>query len=130
MYAPAQGTISLTDAQDVNVPAGEDVFVARNGALGFSRAHGDWYPDGAIGVPFKTTFNSICNVLGQFSFSGDGSTDWLACPVAEEGPWQVFAAIEGLDDGNVPGGCVDECIGFEALTVEYVRTEPAAFQYE
>jgi len=51
---------------------------------------------------------------------------------AGEGPWQVFAAIEGLrdGDGDVPGGCVDECVGFEALTVEYNRTGAAAFQYE
>jgi len=67
-------------------------------------------------------------VLGQFSFSGNGSTGWLACPVAEEGPWQVFAAVEWLDDGDVLGACVNECIRFEALTAEYNRMEPAAFQ--
>ena len=80
--------------------------------------------------PFNATFNRIGHVLGQFSFSGNESTGWLACPIAEEGPWQVFAAIEGLNDVDVPGGCVGECIGFEAFTAEYNRTEPAAFQYE
>lgn len=104
--APTQRKISLIDSQDVNVPGGQDIFVARNGALGFSRAHGNYLPDGATGGPFKATFNSIGRVLGQFTFSGNGSSGWLACPIAEEGPWQVFTAIEGLDDGDVPGGCV------------------------
>lgn len=123
-------SITLSNSQNVNVPAGQDVFVARNGALGFSRAHGDWYPDGATGGPFKATFDTVGSVLGQLSFSGNGSTGWLACPVAEEGPWQILAAVEGLKDGAVPGGCVYERIGFDALTAEYNSTEPAAFQYE
>lgn len=122
--------MALRNSQKVYVPGGQDIFVARNGALGFSRAHGDYYPDGATGGPFKATFDTVGSVLGQFSFSGNGSTGWLACPVAVEGPWQVFAAVEGLKDGDVPGGCVDECIRFDALTAKYNASVPAAFQYE
>lgn len=116
--------------QDTSGPAGQDVFIASNGAFGFSQAHGVYYPDGAIEGPFNATFNTIGGILGQFTYGGNGSMVWLACPIAEEGPWQVFAAINGLKDGDVPGGCVDECIGFDALTVEYISTTRAAFEYE
>ena len=48
---------------------------------------------------------------------------------AIEGPWQVFAAIEALEDGDVPGGCLEECIEFGSLTSVYDVSEPAAFVY-
>ena len=73
---------------------------------------------------------TIAGVIGQFAFTGNGSTGWLACPIGAEGPWQVFTGIERLEDGDVPGGCVDDCIGFDALTIEYNNTKAAAFQYE
>ena len=76
------------------------------------------------------TLDTNSGSLGQFIFTGNGSTEWLACPIGENGPWQIFAAIEGLEDADVPGGCVEECIFFGALTPVYPASEPAAFQYE
>ncbi|KAL8792223.1 MAG: hypothetical protein Q9195_005179 [Heterodermia aff. obscurata] len=128
-----QGNITALDyggygaALNSQVPAGQAVFVASNGALGFTRPHGLYYPDGAFTGPFNL---DITDSFGLFTFTGDGSTGWLACPIREQGPWQVFAAIEGLGDGDVPGGCVEECIGFSALTSVYDSEEPAVFQYE
>ena len=61
---------------------------------------------------------------------GNSSTGWLACPVGEEGPWQVSAAIEGLEDEDVLGGCGEQCIGFSALISVNDGSKPAAFVYE
>ena len=38
-----------------------------------------------------------------FIFSETTSKGWLACPVAKNGPWQVFAFIKGANDT----GCLD-----------------------
>ena len=47
----------------------------------------------------------------------------LACPVdddTEDGPWQIFANLKGIDFS-------DDCLGFDALTSN--MTKPDAWQY-
>lgn len=45
--------------------------------------------------------------------------DWLACPTSPQGPWQVFAALKGLKDRDVPGGSVEGCLEMFIATDDY-----------
>lgn len=124
--------MDLTNAigKDTEVPGGQEIYVAPNGALGFTQAHSASYPPGSALQTFNATIGTINGVLGQFTFEGLGATGFLACPVNANGtgPYQVFADVKGLSDKDVPGGCKDECLGFDALTAPYNGTA-AAWQY-
>ena len=75
--------------------------------------------------------------MGELDYVGDGDDDaverwpFYACPTgaAGPGPYQVFVGVEGLSNEGVPGGCLDECLGFGAVTSRSEVTGPAAWQY-
>ncbi|KAL8729337.1 MAG: hypothetical protein Q9166_004834 [cf. Caloplaca sp. 2 TL-2023] len=68
--------------------------------------------------------------IAAFVFSGVGkASGYLACPIAEKGPWQVFADLASIKDSWVPSGDVSDCIGFDALATNYTSPLPAAYQY-
>ncbi len=103
------------------------VYVASNGRLGFTQAHSSIVPVGAALSPFTLTPGSS---FGSFGFSGLGATGFLACPTKNgTAPWQIFANVKGLKDKDVPGGCVKDCLGFDALAPNYTASGPAAWQY-
>ncbi|KAI4128066.1 MAG: hypothetical protein LQ341_006716 [Variospora aurantia] len=63
-------------------------------------------------------------------YSGVGkATEYTACPITPEGPWQVFVTIPEIYDFPVPGGDVTDCIGIDALATDYTGPTPAAYQY-
>lgn len=65
----------------------------------------------------------------MFGFTGLGATGFVACPLTNgSAPWQIFAAVPGLDDKGVPGGNVSACLGFDALAETYSEG-PAAWEY-
>ncbi|MCJ1426358.1 hypothetical protein MMC29_004261 [Sticta canariensis] len=113
---------------DVAVPGGQQIYVEPTGALGFTQAHSVNYPPGSTFEGFTLTPGSP---FGSLGFSGLGATGFLACPAdgSGAGPYKVFADVEGLKDGNTPGGSVQACIGFDALAVEYTGSGSAAWQY-
>ncbi|KAL9595215.1 MAG: hypothetical protein Q9219_006581 [cf. Caloplaca sp. 3 TL-2023] len=113
---------------DSQVPGGQLIYVAPSGALGFTQAHSAAFPTGSALQIFNATSAQSNGSLGVFTFEGLGATGFLACPVAADGPYQVFADVDGLSDQDVPGGCKDECLGFGALTAPY-GDGPAAWQY-
>ncbi len=97
------------------------------GRLGFTQAHSGYVPAGAALGPFTVTPGPS---FGTFSFSGLGATGFLACPTKNgTAPWQIFANVKGLNDTDVPGGCVKDCLGFAALAPNYSAGRPAAWQY-
>lgn len=119
------------------VPGGQRIYVAPTGALSFTTAHSAYIPPGSAvetfeatpGLPYNVT-TGFGGAIGRFIFKGLGGTWFLACPVNRNGtgPYQVFADLDGLSDEDVPGGCVDKCWGFNALTAPY-KPETAVWQY-
>ncbi|KAI4166452.1 MAG: hypothetical protein LQ343_008040 [Gyalolechia ehrenbergii] len=101
------------------VPGGQQIYVAPNGALKYTIAHSSSYPTGSALMTFNATLGGSDGSLGHFTFEGLGATGFVACPVTADGPYQVFADVEGLSDKDVPGGRKDECLGFSALTAPY-----------
>ncbi|KAL8644213.1 MAG: hypothetical protein Q9210_007366 [Variospora velana] len=68
--------------------------------------------------------------VSAFIYSGVGkASGYLACPIAPEGPWQVFAEVRWILDSYVPGGDKSQCIGIDALATNYTSPTPAAYQY-
>ncbi|KAL8748300.1 MAG: hypothetical protein Q9184_007415 [Pyrenodesmia sp. 2 TL-2023] len=119
------------------VPGGQRIYVAPSGALSFTTAHSAYIPPGSAVEPFKATAGLPYNAttgssgaIGRFTFRGLGATGFLACPVNRNrtGPYQVFADVDGLSDEDVPGGCVDKCWRFNALTAPS-RPKNAVWQY-
>ncbi|KAL8832466.1 MAG: hypothetical protein Q9170_004877 [Blastenia crenularia] len=104
---------------DTVVPGGQEIYVAPTGALSFTIAHSGSYPPGSALQTFNATEGGSDGSLGVFTFTGLGATGFIACPATPEGPYQVFADIEGLKDEDVPGGHKDACLGFGALVAPY-----------
>ncbi|KAL8865251.1 MAG: hypothetical protein Q9174_006987 [Haloplaca sp. 1 TL-2023] len=110
------------------VPGGQSIYVAPNGALGFTQAHSASYPPGSVFQKFTATEGTINGALGQFSFEGLGATGFIACPVSKgKGPYQVYANVKGMKDSDVPSGCKNDCLGFNALTAP---SDEVTWQYQ
>lgn len=110
--------------QDVSVPGGQQIYVQRTGALGFTQAH-------SAETPSESTFQGFTLTPGSPFASLGLSTGFLACPAdaSGAGPYQIFAAVKGLKDEDTPGGSVRDCIAFDALAVEYTGEGSGAWQY-
>ncbi|MCJ1379114.1 hypothetical protein MMC17_002214 [Xylographa soralifera] len=62
-------------ALDVEVPGGQQVYVAPNGALSFTQAHSISYPPGS-------QFGGFGGNGGEFVYAGaNGTAGWITCPV-------------------------------------------------
>ncbi|KAL9066530.1 MAG: hypothetical protein Q9161_007505 [Pseudevernia consocians] len=110
-------TASYCPADYTEVPGGQVVYVLPTGALSFTLAHAEGQPEENNGTTTGFSFTpGTDDALGVFSFTGLGSTGFLACP-AKNGtkPWQIFADIKGIENRDVPGGNVSACLGFDAL---------------
>ena len=111
--------------QDVEVPAGQSVYVNNDGALKYTVAHSNVIPQGAKVKSFALFRGPQYNF---FTFSGVGkASGFLACPVNET-VYQVFANLPSLADENVPEKNVSACIGFDAWASNY--NGYSAWQYE
>lgn len=101
--------------QAVEVPGGQQIYVAANGALTYTSPHSHAIPPGAaLGTFTYTAPAAAGNGLGHFGFTGLGATGFVACPVGTNtvgSPWQVFADVQGGEWGR--------CIGFDGLASEY-----------
>lgn len=63
------------------------------------------------------------------TYSGVGkATGYLACPIAPDGPWQVFAEVRWFKKEDLPLPDTP-CIGIDALAAVYTSPTPAAYQY-
>ncbi|KAL8784422.1 MAG: hypothetical protein Q9195_009050 [Heterodermia aff. obscurata] len=131
----SQGSKSDFLGLDTEVPGGQSVYVNPKGALSFTVAHSAATPAGSTYESFKATVKNSASTLGDLKYNGTDS--FVACPTTgkkgqRKGPYQVFVDVNNsLKDKDVPGGCVDECIGFLAATVKLdSKDSPAAWQYE
>lgn len=98
----------------VGVPGGQLVYVAEDGALGFTQAHTGMLPPGNTNVTGFTVAEG--DGLGGLSW-GEG---FVACPT-DAGPWKIYAQ---RPDTPLPS---EECLGFSMVTSD--AEEIAAFQY-
>ncbi|KAL8910601.1 MAG: hypothetical protein Q9172_007813 [Xanthocarpia lactea] len=116
---------------DAQVNQTQAIYIGPHGQLRFSLPGGE-LEEGSENATFTLQPNPIPAPPGiaAFVFSGVGrATGYLACPIAEKGPWQVFAGLGGIKDSWVPGGDVSNCIGIDALATNYTSPVPAAYQY-
>ncbi|KGO49115.1 hypothetical protein PEXP_011640 [Penicillium expansum] len=122
---------------DVAVPGGQAIYVDNKGALRFTSPHSAYEPTGSSDGPFEYTPGSS---FGHWSFKGHGASGFMACPTtnatisyrrsrrgaAAAPKWQVYAALK---NATVPTGKVEDCLGFDALTVSVNTTTPVAWEY-
>ncbi|PWY72284.1 hypothetical protein BO70DRAFT_342180 [Aspergillus heteromorphus CBS 117.55] len=105
-------------ALSVSVPGGQQIYVTSKGALAFTQPHSAYIPPGSSTGPF---YYSAGDPTGTWSFDGG----FMACPIgggagsssagaSSSGSWQVFA---NWSNATVPGGDVNACLGFQAVTV-------------
>ena len=128
--------------QNAAVPDGQYVYVAKDGALSFTKPGN---ADDVAAMAFPRGFGyDVDNGTALFTFDGTLSKGWLACEGAvgavrgeegvvegavmgdegavkgngqrkgERGPWRVVADVKGMD-GDADG---EGCVGFEARGVE------------
>jgi len=100
----------------VVVPGGQQVYVAKDGALGYTQAHSAAIPTGATLTGFSRDAPSGGNSFGYLHFD----TGFVACPAGEGQGYQVFGQVADATFGS-------ECLGFDALTV--ATAQPGAWQY-
>lgn len=107
------------------VPGGQQVYVdPATGAVGFTQAHNAQMPENARVKGWKYTAPEGDAAFGHLT----RPRGFLACSVtgdAEEGPWQVYVAVDNFDK---PEG---ECLGFSALAVTGPKKgkQAGAWQY-
>ena len=103
----------------VEVPSGQQVYVAKDGALSFREPHSSEFPAGAITKGFRYTDNPDHEVDSWTHRKG-----LIACPVDGTGyPYQVFVKVDGFN------GDMDNCIGLGGGATPY-RKGFGAFQYD
>ncbi|KAJ5889623.1 hypothetical protein N7504_010433 [Penicillium tannophilum] len=128
--------------QDVVVPGGQSIYVAPSGALSFTTPHSGYIPAGSSQGPFVYTPGASGNPLGTWTYTGQGASGFMACPVpasntgsaaarraaaAAPPTWQVYAAQQ---NATVPTGNVTDCLGFDALAVGMnVTSNSLAWEY-
>ncbi|KAL8903244.1 MAG: hypothetical protein Q9207_004055 [Kuettlingeria erythrocarpa] len=116
---------------DVAVKGGQAIYLGPRAQLRFNNAGVPLAAD-AIKMEFALSVNPIppAPEVSAFIYSGVGkASGYLACPVAPGGPWQVFADLASIEDSWVPSGDVSDCIGFDALAMNYTSPTPAAYEY-
>ncbi|RHZ56587.1 IgE-binding protein [Aspergillus thermomutatus] len=121
-------TVLYTNALDVSVPGGQQIYVDPSGAVKFTTAHSAYMPPGSAVGGFSYTSGEP---IGHWSFNGLGATGFMACPTQGDAPapYQVFAA---MSNATVPTGNVADCLGFDAAAVAWTAPEgqtSAAWQY-
>ncbi|KAB8446235.1 hypothetical protein FH972_025217 [Carpinus fangiana] len=107
------GSLSL----DVNVPGGQQIFVAPDGKLSYTQAHSANIPTGSVLTPFTYTHGAGNGSTGTLEGPGKG---FYACPSETAGEYFIAAAIS--DDLNFDG-----CTGIGLATAD--DTKPVAWQY-
>lgn len=84
---------------NVEVPGGQQVFVAPDGSVGYTAAHSHAIPDGGITAGFAYTPPAEPNTVGELT----GPAGFVACPTGDAGVFQVKTAIDGADTAGCTG---------------------------
>lgn len=80
-------------------------------------------PNGSVPCPF-TYYKGPGAPLGLLSTRAFGADGLMACPTDGDA-WQVFA---NLQNATVPQGNVSQCLGFDAVALDFPELY-AAWQY-
>jgi hypothetical protein len=107
VFAGGHDTLGLS----VQVPGGQQVYVQKNGAVGYTQAHSASIPEGATVTGWTKTEGKT---FGQLSFK-DGL---IFCP--EGSAYKLYAQVPGVSFAST-------CLGGNLLTVN--GTAPGAWQY-
>ncbi|OCK85150.1 hypothetical protein K432DRAFT_278362, partial [Lepidopterella palustris CBS 459.81] len=97
---------------DVEVPAGQQVYIGPDGAMAFTQAHSATLPEGAITTGWVRSEGPS---FGYLSWTNG----LIACPVEGKG-YQIFGNVAGVE---FPDGC----LGFDTLTEN--STHIGAWEY-
>ncbi|OOF91230.1 hypothetical protein ASPCADRAFT_134635 [Aspergillus carbonarius ITEM 5010] len=137
----------------VAVPGGQQIYILPSGALTFTPPHSAYIPSGSVTGPFTYTPGTpfghwnytsgfmACPVRGNTTTSssvsvrptptptrplGTGSVTPSPTPGSGGGRWQVYASWR---NASVPGGRVDECLGFDPMAYVWRGGNVAAWEY-
>ncbi|KAF2088676.1 hypothetical protein K490DRAFT_73039 [Saccharata proteae CBS 121410] len=110
VFSGGDDTLSM----DVEVPGGQQVYIAPSGALTFTAPHSASMPEGSISNGFTLSEGTS---FGYLSWTNG----FVACPSANgSAPYQVFGAIPSLNTSS--------CLGFDFLASN--ATGVGAWEYE
>lgn len=112
----------------VEVPGGQQLYVAPDGSLDYSVAHTAVTDPAFVTCPFNFTATPDSVFNGTITTTAYGATGFMACPTnSSDLAWQVFADIS---DAVVPTN-ISDCIGFEAevLALSWPAGEYGAWEY-
>ena len=99
--------------QNVEVPGGQQIYVAPNGAVSFTQAHSGLAPTGSIFAGFSVEDD------GGLTFAGG---DFLSCPPVDQTQnYQLYAAAIATPS--------DDCISIRLLTAATTTDDFGAWQY-
>lgn len=103
----------MSTCQNVEVPGGQQVYVAPNGAVSYTQAHSAYAPPGSE--------------FSGFSLSGDvfrfGDFDFYACPPADgSSDFQLYVGFQQVKDNS-------DCIQIDLEITPSNTTGFAAWQY-
>lgn len=120
-------TLSSGNAyMNVDVAGGQQLYVAPSGALEYTAPHSADMVEGSfVGGWGAYTSDSGVDMI---TTSAGSATGFLACPTKDlTSPYQVFAAIDGIDNSAVPSGNVGDCLGFDIAAS--VVDDATAYEY-
>jgi len=103
VYTSAEGGAST----DTEVPGGQYVYAAVDGALSYTVPHSGVIPADATSGPFVYNAASDGNVVGSFQLDGK---DFFACPTTDSDVYQIYADVPGFSEV----GCLSIAIATEA----------------
>ncbi|CAE6999900.1 hypothetical protein CFE70_000892 [Pyrenophora teres f. teres 0-1] len=100
----------------VVVPGGQQIYVQKDGLLGYTQPHSAAIPDGASQVGWSREAPTGKNAFGYLHHEGG----LFGCPAGEGFGYRVYAQVPDVKFG-------EDCLGFDALTVEV--SAAGAWQY-
>ncbi|KIW10198.1 hypothetical protein PV08_11159 [Exophiala spinifera] len=121
---PGNETVFSLCSMAVVVAGGQQIYVTRNGEIGYTEAHSAFRPAGSVLCPFRYQKNAQAP-FGRLTIDAFGSDGFMACPTEESGIWQVFA---NMANATVPRGNVSQCLGVDAIAIDSSQLF-AAWQY-
>ncbi len=80
-------------ATDTEVPGGQYVYAAADGALAYTVPHSGVIPTGATSGPFTYDAATDGAVVGSFQLGGQ---NFFACPTGDGGVYQIYADVAGF----------------------------------
>ncbi|KAK0713965.1 hypothetical protein B0T26DRAFT_622668, partial [Lasiosphaeria miniovina] len=102
---------------NVAVPGGQQVYIAPDGAMGYTPPHSAFMPDGSV---VSGWWREISVAGGAPTIVGNGQSSMMACPAAgQDGVYQVFFGVSRAQ--------LTSCVSFQMRT--YTASGVVAWEY-